>query len=230
MIRDLTRVLMQLDDGRLWRIVLKAAIAASGLLALLVAGLTLLAASLAATGLLWLDAVLPWLTGAGGVIVAFLLLPITAASLLGLFADAVADAVEARWYPTLARPSPPSVLVGLVQTLRLLALAVGLNVLVLPLYFLLPGLNVIIFLVLNGYLLGREYFETVAARRLSVPAAAALRRTHRWRVMAAGVVIAAVALVPVLNVLVPVAGTALMVHRCQSLRPPPHPRTARRKE
>jgi CysZ protein len=46
--------------------------------------------------------------------------------------------------------------------LRLTVLTLLLNLLALPVYLLLPGINLFLFLALNGYLLGREYFEVVA--------------------------------------------------------------------
>jgi len=36
----------------------------------------------------------------------------------------------------------------------------------LPLYIFVPGVNLVLFYGLNGYLLGREYFAMVAMRRL----------------------------------------------------------------
>jgi CysZ protein len=45
-------------------------------------------------------------------------------------------------------------------------LSIALNLLALPIYALIPLLNVVLFLGLNGYLFGREYFELIALRRL----------------------------------------------------------------
>ncbi len=221
MVRDIGRVLAQLDDARLWRIVVKAALAALVLLALVVTAITTAANWFVATGYGWLDALAPWLAGTGSVVLALLVLPLAAMSVLGLFVDDVAAAVEARCYPDLPPATPLGIAAGAVQSLRLLLVAGVLNLLALPFYLLLPGLNVVLFLILNGYLLGREYFEAVATRRLTSSAAAALRREHRGAVFAAGVLIAAVALVPGVNLLVPVLGTALMVHRVQRLWRPP---------
>ena len=55
--------------------------------------------------------------------------------------------------------------------LKLLGVSVLLNLLALPAYFV-PGLNLPVWLALNGYLVGRDYAEMVATRRLA-PAAAA---------------------------------------------------------
>jgi CysZ protein len=89
--------------------------------------------------------------------------------------------------------------------------AVALNLLALPLY-LLPGPNLVVFLALNGYLLGREYFELVAQRRMSPLDAARCRRAVRARVWAAGAMIAVLLMVPLVNLIAPVIAIAFMVH------------------
>jgi CysZ protein len=85
------------------------------------------------------------------------------------------------------------------------------NLIALP-FYLLPGINLALFWIVNGYLLGREYFELVALRHLDVAAARALRRRHALRIFIAGIVIAAFATVPFLNLLSPLFATAFMVH------------------
>jgi CysZ protein len=115
----------------------------------------------------------------------------------------------------------PAVLVGGIvaawATLRFVAFALLLNLLVLPLY-LLPGPNIAIFLALNGYLLGREYFELVAQRRASALEVRHLRRRARAGLFVAGVLIAAMLTVPLFNLVAPVVATAFMVHRFERLR------------
>jgi uncharacterized protein involved in cysteine biosynthesis len=71
---------------------------------------------------------------------------------------------------------------------------------------------------LNGYLLGREYFELVATRRLPGPTVAALRRRLRARLWLAGMVIAALLAVPVFNLVAPVVAIAFTVHLFEGLR------------
>ena len=74
-------------------------------------------------------------------------------------------APEARHYPEAAGgrgPAGPEDPGGL----RLGVAAVALNLLALPLY-LVPGLNIPVYLLLNGYLLGREYVEMVRPAALA---------------------------------------------------------------
>jgi uncharacterized protein involved in cysteine biosynthesis len=217
MLRDIERVLVQFRDPVLWRIVVKGIAATLVLLVATVVALAIVVDVLVATGIGWLDPVLPWLTGLGGVVAAIFLLPVVTVAVLGLFVDEVAARVEAVNYPELPPAASASLLTGLLLTLKLLGMTLGLNLLALPFYLFLPGANLLIFLALNGYLLSREYVEAVAQRRLAPKAIDQLRREHRGRFLAAGVVLAGLALIPLANLLLPVAGTALMVHRLMGL-------------
>jgi CysZ protein len=123
----------------------------------------------------------------------------------------VIEAVERRYYPDLPPAPGMSFAQSTLGAIRFALVALALNLLVLPLY-LLPGANVILYLALNGYLLGREYFEQVAQRRLDWRSVAQLRRADRTRLWWAGVWIAALLTVPVLNLIAPVIATCFMVH------------------
>ena len=92
-----------------------------------------------------------------------------------------------------------------------------LNLLALPLY-LIPGVNAFVFYLLNGYLLGREYFELVAQRRMEPAEMTALRRRGRLRWIMAGVVIAVLFTIPIVNLAVPILATAFMVHLFEGAR------------
>jgi uncharacterized protein involved in cysteine biosynthesis len=145
------------------------------------------------------------------VVVALFLFPAVITAVLGFFLEEVADAVEARWYPGL--PAPRSI--GLGEALwtagRFAVVAVGLNILVLPL-FLVPVLGQVAFYVVNGYLVGREYFELVMLRRLDGEAVEALRKTNMVRLWMVGAATAFLLTIPFVNIVAPVVGTAAMVH------------------
>jgi len=207
----------QLADRSARRVLLRCLLIASLTFVLLVAAVAVLLASLDPTGLAWLDTGIAIAGSAAALVLAWLLFPVVIAATLGLFAEDVAEAVERRYYPDL----PPAQSMGVGEsvwaTLRFTAVALLLNLLVLPLY-LIPGANLLIYLALNGYLLGREYFELVAARRLPGPTVSALRRRLRARLWLAGVVIAALLAVPGFNLVAPVVAIAFMVHLFEGLR------------
>jgi len=93
--------------------------------------------------------------------------------------------------------------------------------LALPIYlvfFFLGPLNLFVFYALNGYLLGREYFELIAHRRMEPLQALHLRRAFQGQMFLAGVIITFLMTIPVVNLLAPVIATATMVHLVQGWR------------
>lgn len=151
------------------------------------------------------------LTGAGILIGLVFLVPPVVALVAGLFQDQVAERVEDRHYPAdpPGRELPAATSLLLAIRFALLALVVNLGALLL---LLVPGVNIIIWWVANGYLLGREYFEFAAMRFRSIPEARALRRQYGGRVFLAGLLIAAFMAIPILNLATPIVASAFMVH------------------
>mgnify|MGYP001137565999 CR=1 FL=1 len=185
------------------------------LLALLAlwAGLTSL---LEWTALPWLHGLLPGLPSWAGVLgvvigaIALLVAPVTA-MVAGLFLDDIAEVVERTAYPA----DPPGralpALRALVLAVRFLGVVILGNIVAL-LLLLVPGVNIAAFFIVNGYLLGREFFEFAAMRFRPEEEARALRREHAGTVFLAGLVIAAFLAVPLLNLLTPLFAAAMMVH------------------
>jgi len=161
----------------------------------------------------WLDTAIDWLGTFATIVLSWLLFPAVATGILAtFFLDGVVDAVEARHYPGLPPPRPQPMGEVAAAALRLMGTAALLNVLLLPTHFLLPGASFIILYGVNGYLLGREYFELVALRRLDKERVRTMRRRHVGWVIAGGVVIAVAFSVPLLNLAAPVLGAAFMAH------------------
>jgi CysZ protein len=164
---------------------------------------------------------LDWLAdllGAVAVLVlSWLLFPAVVTIVMGFFLERIAAAVEARNYPGIGPPRQASMTETIVTTLRLMGLTILLNLLVLPVYLFVPGVNLFVFLGLNGYLFGREYFEVVALRRLEPNAARTMRRRFAGRIFLAGAAIAGLFAVPLVNLLAPVVATAFMLHFFEGL-------------
>jgi CysZ protein len=164
----------------------------------------------------WLIQLLGALAVAG---LSWLLFPAVVTIVMGFFVERVAGAVEALHYPGRGPPRRASVGETTAVTLRLMSLSILLNLFALPVYVLLPGINFFVFLGLNGYLFGREYFEVVSLRRLDRTAARMVRRRFAGRVFLGGVAIALLFAVPLVNLVVPVVATAFMVHLFERLAP-----------
>jgi CysZ protein len=148
----------------------------------------------------------------GVLLLSWLLFPAVVTMIMGLFLERVAAAVEAVHYPGRGPPRPQSISEAVWGGVRLMMLSLALNLLALPIYLLLPILNILVFLGLNGYLFGREYFELVALRRLAPLTAKQVRHRFAGRVFICGVTITAMFAVPFINFVAPVVAAAFMVH------------------
>lgn len=149
---------------------------------------------------------------AGVVLLSWVLFPAVVTMVTGFFLERVAAAVEVLDFPGRGPPRRQSIREGVLLGLRLMLMSIALNLLALPVYALAPFLNVLLFLALNGYLLGREYFELVALRRLDPQQVQSVRHQFGVRIFASGVIIAAMFAVPVVNIIAPVIATTFMVH------------------
>jgi CysZ protein len=192
-----------------------------GTIALLIGlwlGASLVIAALHVTGWHWLNIAIDVLGSAATLFVAWLIFPSMAILILGFFLDRVIASVEARHYPDLPPPRAIGIAASLAGAIRLAALALLLNLLALPLYLFFPLVNIVLFFGINGYLIGREYFEAVACRRFERPLVKAMWRHYRVRLILAGAIVAFLLSVPVLNLAAPLIGVAFMLHLFEQLR------------
>src|SRR4051794_21634801 len=167
-----------------------------------------------------------FLVGAGLIVPLFFMLPAVSALVAGYFLDDAAAIVERTDFPRDPPGQPLPLGRAVLYGLRFAVLSLLVNIAALLLVFV-PVVNVVAFFAANSYLLGREYFEMAAARFRPAPEAARMRVENRLTVLAAGAVMAALVLVPVLNLLTPLFGVALMVHVHKRLAAPSLPAAER---
>lgn len=181
-------------------------------------GASVVIAALHVTGWHWLNIAIDVLGSVATLFLAWLIFPSMAILILGFFLDRVIASVERRHYPDLPPPREIGIGPSLASAIRLALLALLLNILALPLYIFFPVVNIVLFFGINGYLVGREYFEAVAFRRLERPTMRAMWRHYRVRLVIAGAIIAFFLSVPVLNLAAPLIGVAFMLHLFEQLR------------
>lgn len=141
----------------------------------------------------------------------FLMVPV-ASAITSFFLDDVAQAVEDRHYPGL-HPVPRLPWGEQIRdTIQFLGVLIGANVLALAAYAMLPFLLPLIFFGMNGYLLGREYFQIAAMRREGREGAKALRRRHSAEIWMAGCLMAVPLSIPLVNLAIPILGAATFTH------------------
>ncbi|MCY4551702.1 MAG: EI24 domain-containing protein [Defluviicoccus sp.] len=214
--RNLLLAVRQAFDPAFRAVAIKTAAVSAALFAALILAMGWALHAIELVGIGWLDWAIKALAGAGAVVLGLMLFPLLATMAVGLFLEEIADAVDAWHYPDKPEAPGQSILSSTVSTAKLVLVALALNVLVLPLY-LLPGLNVFVFYGLNGYLLGREYFELVALRRLEPGTTRRVYRRSRWRIFVGGILITLLLSIPVVNWLMPMIATAFMVHEFDAL-------------
>lgn len=159
----------------------------------------------------WLGLVAAIIAGMGlALVLALLIAPVTAL-IAGLFLDDIAEIVEREDYPD--EPVGTELPIGraMIVSLKFLIIVIAGNILALML-LLVPGVNLIAFFIINGYLLGREFFEFAAMRYHPEHEAKALRSRYSGTIFLGGLIIACFLAVPLLSLLTPLFAATMMVH------------------
>jgi len=158
----------------------------------------------------WIETSVQVLGGLALVAASIFLIPPVTSLIAGLYLDDIAAVVERQGFPAdpPGRELPIARSIWLAIRFFFVVLIVNLVALLL---LLVPGVNLVAFYVGNGYLLGREYFELAAMRYVSEREAKRIRKANSTTVLLCGLVIAAVASVPILNLLTPLFATSFMV-------------------
>lgn len=165
----------------------------------------------------WLESTGDLLGWALTLILSWFLFPLLATAFVGLFLEPVANAVERRHHAHLPPAPGLSLWSGIGSSLRFLALVVLLNAALLPTLLFAP-LYPVAFVLVNGLLLGREYSDLVALRRLDPRSAKALRRRHSAEILVLGIGTTMLNMVPLVNFVAPVLVTMVFVHRFEAWR------------
>lgn len=217
---DFLKALGQLSDRRFLKVVLLGVALSLALLVAVYAGFAQVVAWLVPDTIwlpfvgevTWVESLMSW----GSLLLmiglsVFLMVPV-ASAFTGFFLDTVADAVEDRHYPSL--PPAPNVawMDALIDSVNFFGVLVAVNVLALVLYAFVGPFAPLMFWAVNGYLLGREYFQMAAMRRLGREGARTLRKRHSGQIWIAGMLMAAPLSLPVVNLLIPVLGAATFTH------------------
>ena len=175
----------------------------------------------------WVATAMVWLLGTGMFIGAGFLIAPVSAMFAGIFLDDIALEVETKHYPgdPPGREMPLLAAVWLAAKFTVLVIFANLVALLLVL---LPGINMMIFFLLNGFLLGREFFQFAALRFAGEDEVRALRKANEGVIFLGGMIIAGFMAIPLLNLATPIFAAALMVHvhkSCRSKYPRPvtHP-------
>ena len=217
MIADARDAFAEIFSPPFRRLMWKSLALTAAILVLAGVGLDRLALSFVHVGPAWLSAVLSVVLALGLVVGMIFLAPPTAALVASFYLDDVAAMVERTIDPHGPPGRPPPLAPSVPMGIRFTVLSVVVNVIVLVLTVF-TGVGLVSFFVLNGYLLGREFFELAAMRHVSGAEARFLFRRHMPMVFIAGAVVSGFVAVPVLNLLTPLFATAFMTRVYKRIR------------
>lgn len=158
----------------------------------------------------WVNTALTWLMGVVTGIGGWFMLPALTVLIGGIFQERVIDRVERHYYPSSSLPEAPKFWPDFWYDVKFTLKALFLNLLVLPFYFM--GIGFVLAILLNSYLLGHEFFESVVGHHFGKPQAREVSKQNRKIVYAGGLVITLMTLTPILNLFVPIMAVVWMVH------------------
>jgi len=210
-IQAISKAIAQLSDPKFRSVILKSLLYAVLALILSFVIIFQLAGLIPPSDWEWVNTIVSWLSGFGAFMVAIFLFPLTMSAVIGIFLDDIADAVEAKHYPNDPVSRNVPLWSSIWDALKFFAVIILCNILALPLY-LIPGVNLIVYYVLNGYLLSREFFQQVAIRHHDMKEVTRIRKIKSMEIFLTGIAVAFCMTIPVVNLIIPIIATAAMVH------------------
>jgi CysZ protein len=148
---------------------------------------------------------------AASLLALWLFLPL--AAMIGtIYLERIARTVERRFYPWLPPPNGASFMEQAWDGLAVAFKVLVMNIIAIVLAFLLPGIGLILGWMITAYAIGRGLFVAVAMRRMPRDVAESLYRHSRTIVLAQGAILALTTYIPIMNLFIPIIGTAAMVH------------------
>ncbi len=146
----------------------------------------------------------------------FLMFPV-ASIFIGFFLETIAGAVERKHYPDLPKVTSLTFMESLTNATKFMFLLIFANLVGLIIYFLSTVLAPIIFYLVNGFLLGREYFHVVGVRHIGTKKAKQVWGSNRIEIWMTGTLLAVLLSIPIVNLIVPILGVAVFTHQFHRL-------------
>ena len=202
--RSVFKSLSALKDPYYWKLIFLSLIITASMFGGFTYGIKFLLEALGTSG--WLS----WLGTFGATIISWFLFPLLFPIITSLFVDKVANRMEKTHGLMAQAITPPPLSSTITAAIKFSLTALLLNILFLFFYFI-PVIGIFIYLMVNGYLYGREYFEIVGLRFQKQKEIRALRKENKWKVRLAGVFIIILFTTPFLNLIAPILATIFMV-------------------
>jgi CysZ protein len=160
------------------------------------------------TALKWIVDVIGFM---GASVIAWFLFP-SILTLVGFTMDEeIAATIERKNYPSSPKPVTLPYKERLRFDLKIALYALLSNIILFPLYFI-PAINLVVYYSLNGYFLGKGFFEVIAARHIGFAQARILRKKYWGACFLMGVIIIFISSIPIVNLISPFMAVAMSTH------------------
>lgn len=150
--------------------------------------------------------------GVGG----WFMIPIFSAMIAGIFAEKIIHKVEETYYPNATRNQSPRFWADFFYDIKFVFKSLLFNIAVLPTYLI--GIGFFVSIILNSYLIGKEFFETAAGYHIGKENAKNLIEPNRFKIYGGGFILTLLTLIPLLNLFAPIVSTIYMVHVYHQLK------------
>ena len=147
----------------------------------------------------------------------YFLFPGIVTMVMGLLVDQIATAVEQEYYPNRIGTRKVAITDVIISAGKLTLIMLVVNLLALVPYLILFVMSagtgsLLLYIAINGFLLGREYYEMVAMRHMDRKMLNRFRAEYGSKIFVVGALMAGLFAVPFLNLLAPIIGAAVMTH------------------
>ena len=170
---------------------------------------------------IWLlGPILSWAWGLIALIFGALLLPPITIIIGSIYSDSIVDHIEKKYYPSRLGMRQIKLSELGFSISKNFCITITVNILLAPLYLIgtfFPIISFLIFYSVNGYLIGKELFETVASRHLEMKDRYLLKKQNNSKVIIGGIIIVGISTIPILNLIAAVLGIVFMTHFFHSL-------------
>ena len=139
--------------------------------------------------------------------------------IIGFFLDGIANSVEKKHYPNLMSENSEGFLSGSIAGIRMFGWNILILIILTPISLILSNAFISYFLILlaTGYVIGKEYYEIVAHRIMSIEDAKYFRKKYHLNYWIYGVASVCLFMIPIINFVTPIFVTCFMVHETQRL-------------
>jgi CysZ protein len=166
--------------------------------------------------IIYITTTTPWLIhltflgDIGTLLILYISMPGIVVAVSSLFLEDIVLLIENKYYPDF-KPTRPKFRDEIWLAIKFFFIMLGANLLALPFYFI-PGVQFLVFLLVNSYLISKEYFDLIAIRHIAKKDFKSFYKKHVLEIFIGGAILCAPLAIPGLNLLLPIIATLFMAH------------------